>query len=59
MILAPLRVGRITLESSDGRLRAVFKALNDPDVRYVVVGGLAVMLHGHARLIVDVSLLKG
>ncbi|MGH9750253.1 MAG: nucleotidyl transferase AbiEii/AbiGii toxin family protein [Candidatus Polarisedimenticolia bacterium] len=34
----------------------LFKALNDSDVRYVVVGGLAVVLHGHARLTADVDL---
>jgi predicted nucleotidyltransferase len=34
----------------------LFKALNDGGVRYVVVGGLAVVLHGHARLTVDVDL---
>lgn len=35
----------------------LFRALNDADVRYVVVGGLAVVLHGHARLTVDVDLI--
>lgn len=34
----------------------LFKSLNDAGVRYVVVGGLAVLLHGHARLTVDVDL---
>ena len=34
----------------------LFKALNDTGVRYVVVGGLAVVLHGHARLTLDVGL---
>lgn len=34
----------------------LFKALNDGGVRYVVVGGLAVVLHGHPRLTVDVDL---
>ncbi len=34
----------------------LFKALNDAGVRYVVVGGLAVLLQGHARLTVDVDL---
>jgi predicted nucleotidyltransferase len=37
-------------------LEPLFKALNDAGVRYVVVGGLAVVLHGHARLTVDVDL---
>jgi len=35
----------------------LFKALNDGGVRYVVVGGLAVVLHGHPRLTVDVDLI--
>jgi hypothetical protein len=34
----------------------IFKALNDTQVRYVVVGGLATVLHGHARLTADVDL---
>ena len=34
----------------------VLEALNDAGVRYVVVGGLAVVLHGHARMTVDVDL---
>ncbi|MBI1950153.1 MAG: hypothetical protein HYS34_02165 [Acidobacteria bacterium] len=35
----------------------LFKALNDAGVRYVVVGGLAVVLHGYARLTADVDLM--
>jgi len=35
----------------------LFKALNEAGIRYVVVGGLAVVLHGHARLTVDVDLM--
>lgn len=34
----------------------LFSALNDAGVRYVVVGGLAVVLHGHPRLTADVDL---
>jgi hypothetical protein len=34
----------------------LFAALNVAGVRYVVVGGLAVVLHGHARMTVDVDL---
>ena len=34
----------------------LFKALQDDDVRYVVVGGLAVNLHGLSRLTMDVDL---
>ena len=36
--------------------QSFFKTLNHDNVRYVVVGGLAVVLHGHARLTVDVDL---
>ena len=35
----------------------LFKALNDANVKYVVVGGLATVLHGYARLTVDVDLM--
>jgi len=35
----------------------LFKALNDAGIRYIVVGGLAVVLHGHARLTADVDLM--
>ncbi|MGZ4129114.1 MAG: DUF6036 family nucleotidyltransferase [Actinomycetota bacterium] len=34
----------------------LFEALNARGVRYIVVGGLAVVLHGYARLTVDVDL---
>ena len=34
----------------------VFAALNEAKVRYVVVGGLAVVLHGHPRLTADVDI---
>jgi hypothetical protein len=34
----------------------VFAALNEHGIRYVVVGGVAVVLHGHARLTVDLDL---
>ncbi len=34
----------------------LFKALNEAGVRYVVVGGVAVVLHGHLRLTADVDL---
>lgn len=37
-------------------IEPLFKALNDAGVRYVVVGGLAVVLHGYARLTADVDL---
>lgn len=34
----------------------LFKALNDAGVKYVVVGGLATVLHGYLRMTVDVDL---
>ena len=34
----------------------LFETLNREEVRYVVVGGLATVLHGHARLTADVDL---
>lgn len=33
-----------------------FKALNDEGVRYIVVGGVAVVLHGHPRMTADIDL---
>jgi predicted nucleotidyltransferase len=36
--------------------RPVFAALNTAGVRYVIVGGVAVVLHGHPRLTADVDL---
>ena len=33
----------------------IFEALNRQNVRYVVVGGVAVVLHGHARLTADLD----
>lgn len=35
----------------------LFKALNDAGVKYVVVGGVATVLHGYARLTMDVDLM--
>lgn len=37
-------------------LEPILRALEDAEVRYVVVGGLATVLHGHARLTVDIDL---
>lgn len=34
-----------------------FRALNTARIRYVVVGGVATVLHGHARLTADVDLI--
>lgn len=33
----------------------IFSRLNEQGGRYLVVGGLAVVLHGHARLTVDLD----
>ncbi len=35
----------------------IFEALNARGVRYLIVGGLAVVLHGYARLTVDLDLM--
>ncbi len=35
---------------------SIFQILNTAGVRYVVVGGLATVLHGHARLTADIDL---
>jgi predicted nucleotidyltransferase len=35
----------------------VFAALNEAGVRYIVVGGVAVVLHGYARLTADLDLI--
>jgi hypothetical protein len=35
----------------------IFEALNGAGVRYIVVGGLATVLHGHARLTADIDLI--
>jgi predicted nucleotidyltransferase len=37
-------------------IETIFKALNDARVKYLVVGGLAVNVHGYERLTVDVDL---
>lgn len=34
----------------------LFKTLNDADVHYIVVGGLATVLHGYARFTADIDL---
>jgi predicted nucleotidyltransferase len=36
---------------------SVFAALNDSGARYVVVGGVATVLHGHARLTADIDII--
>ncbi len=40
-------------------LREIFKALADAQVEYVVVGGLAVIMHGHLRATRDLDLVIG
>lgn len=39
-----------------GMYDAVFAALHHANIRYVVVGGVAVVLRGHARMTVDLDL---
>lgn len=38
-------------------LESVFRSLNDQGARYILVGGLAVVLHGHLRATGDVDLI--
>ena len=38
------------------RFEPVLKALNDANVRFLVVGGVAVVLHGHLRTTADLDL---
>lgn len=40
-------------------VREIFAALNKADVDYVVVGGLAVILHGYLRATADIDLVVG
>src|SRR5262252_1616910 len=37
-------------------IRTIFKALNDADVHYLIVGGLAVVAHGYVRFTQDIDL---
>lgn len=39
-----------------GSLQAIFSALETAGVRYLVVGGVAVVLHGHPRFTADLDL---
>ena len=39
-----------------GHIEAILDALNSADVRYLVVGGVAVVLHGHLRTTLDLDL---
>lgn len=38
-------------------VEAIIRALNEADVRYLIVGGLAVIAHGYMRFTTDVDLL--
>jgi hypothetical protein len=40
-----------------GSIEVVVRALNENDVRYLIVGGLAVVAHGYVRFTADVDLL--
>ena len=44
---------------SQGDLFEIFEALGDAGVRYLVVGGVAVVLHGHPRFTADLDLVVG
>ena len=37
-------------------VQAILRALNDADVRYLIVGGLAVVAHGYVRATVDIDI---
>lgn len=50
------RVSARTYHPVVGFFEDTVRALNEAEVRYVVVGGLAVILHGHARVTVDLDL---
>ena len=41
---------------SGGSLTEIFRALDDAEVRYLVVGGVAVVLHGYPRFTADLDL---
>ena len=43
----------------DGDLLLIMKALSGARVRYLVVGGVAVVLHGHVRMTADLDLIVG
>ena len=38
-------------------IESIIRALNDASVRYLIVGGLAVIAHGYVRLTLDVDLI--
>lgn len=47
---------RITPEMRRASIEAIVRSLNDANVRYLVVGGLAVVMHGYLRFTDDVDL---
>lgn len=49
-------VARSRMDSMAQRFEPVLRALNDAGVRYLVVGGVAVVLHGHLRTTGDLDL---
>jgi hypothetical protein len=38
---------------------AIFQALNETDIRYLVAGGLAVVAHGYVRFTADIDIILG
>jgi nitrogen regulatory protein PII-like uncharacterized protein len=40
-------------------IRKIFRALNDADVHYLIVGGLDVVAHGYVRFTQDIDLVVG
>jgi predicted nucleotidyltransferase len=51
------KVRRVSLPDAVSLFESVFAALNHSGARYVVVGGVATVLHGHARLTADIDLI--
>lgn len=47
---------RMMLMMTEGEFVTVFEALSGAGVRYLVVGGVAVVLHGHLRVTADLDL---
>ncbi len=45
------------METGNSRFRAIIQALNDAGATYVVVGGIATILHGYVRATLDVDLI--
>jgi hypothetical protein len=47
---------RYSGDMTSSSVQTIIKALNEAGVRYLVVGGLAVVAHGHVRFTADVDL---